>query len=123
MGTILVIDDETVLLNMFDRMLKRGGYVANSFNSGQKAIDFVNAGGHFDIAIIDKNLRSEDGRIVAHQIRNMLPDIKLIMVSGDPACESSENLFQDDEEPTIDGFLQKPFSRSDLLEIVEKICR
>lgn len=111
--TILMVDDEDLLLTMGEMVLSSFGYKVLTANSGQKALEiFSEKSGEIDLVITDLVMPQMSGREVIERLRRIAPQIKVICASGfvrPPASEENEN------------YLQKPFASQDLLRKVKQV--
>jgi two-component system, cell cycle sensor histidine kinase and response regulator CckA len=106
--TILLVEDESKIRSMTARALTDLGYEVLEAANGIDAVSIVETGGHekIDLLLTDLVMPMLGGRETARRIRNLLPDIKVLFVSG----------FQGDAraEPSVSEsggqFLAKPFS-------------
>jgi two-component system, cell cycle sensor histidine kinase and response regulator CckA len=110
--TILIIDDEELLLTMGEMVLSSFGYRVLTANSGQKALElFEQNQSAIDLVITDLVMPKMSGREVIEQLRRLVPDVKVICSSGYVRAMNAE-----DEEL----YLQKPFTSLDLLRKVRQ---
>ena len=111
--TILMIDDEDLLLTMGEMVLSSYGYRVLTANSGQKALDiFAEKSSEIDLVITDLVMPNMSGRELIERLRRQAPGLKIICASGfvrPPSNEEKEN------------YLQKPFASQDLLRKVKQI--
>jgi two-component system, cell cycle sensor histidine kinase and response regulator CckA len=110
--TILMVDDEDLLLTMGETILSTYGYKVLTANTGQKALDiFSKTDGPIDLVITDLVMPTMSGRELAEQIRRIAPDTKILCSSGYVWPSSQQNEA---------GFLQKPFTTQELLRKVKR---
>ncbi len=108
---ILVVDDEEIVLSFFKRLLKDGLYDVTAIKSGKEAIDLANAK-EFDIAFIDIGLNDISGIELYLKLREINPDIHLMLITGNPyKAEGVESL----------GCLYKPFEIDKIFLEIDKI--
>lgn len=109
--TVLLVEDEVVMMDVVKQMLENLGYKVLAETSPIKAINFSKQNASkIDLLITDVIMPEMNGRELADQIKNFLPTIKILFMSG-----YTSNLITqqgDLEEGMI--LLQKPFSRHDL---------
>jgi CheY-like chemotaxis protein len=109
--TVLMIDDEDLLLTMGETVLSSYGYRVLTANNGQKALDlFYRCSTEIDLVITDLVMPQMSGREVIERLRQHTPDVKIICASGFMRTGA------DDE----DHYLQKPFTSQDLLRKVKQ---
>jgi two-component system, cell cycle sensor histidine kinase and response regulator CckA len=111
--TILMIDDEDLLLTMGEMVLSSYGYRVLTANSGQRALEiFAEKGPEIDLVITDLVMPNMSGRELIERLRRQAPTVKVICASGfvrPPSSEEKEN------------YLQKPFASQDLLRKVKHV--
>jgi two-component system cell cycle sensor histidine kinase/response regulator CckA len=109
--TILVVDDEDLMLTMAQMVLSSFGYTVLTANSGQKALElFEHWKDSIDLIMVDLVMPIMSGRELTEQIRRVAPRKKIIWCSGYVRSSQAE-----DEGP----YLQKPFTSQDLLRAVK----
>ena len=111
--TILMIDDEDLLLTMGEMVLSSFGYRVLTANSGQAALEiFTERASEIDLVITDLVMPQMSGRELIERLRRISPGVKILCASGfvrPPSSEESEN------------YLQKPFASQDLLRKVKHV--
>ncbi len=114
--TLLVAEDEPTLTLMMTDVLKDLGYQVLSANSGQQALELVDAGHHFDLLLTDVVMPGRIGGFeLARRVRERKPDVPVIYISGYTGFTSSE--MGDVQAP----LLQKPATPSELAEAIQKV--
>jgi len=111
--TILMIDDEDLLLTMGEMVLSSFGYRVLTANSGQSALNiFAEKSAEIDLVITDLVMPQMSGRELIERLRRVSPNVKIICASGfvrPPSSEEEQN------------YLQKPFASQDLLRKVKQV--
>jgi PAS domain S-box-containing protein len=80
---ILYLDDDESQLFMVQRMMERWGYSVITYREQREAIEAVAAGEiHFDLVITDFKMPGMSGLEVARALREVRPDLPVLMVSG-----------------------------------------
>ena len=111
--TILLVEDEPAVRQLFAQALVRAGYSVYEARNGQEAMKvFDQHGDGIDMLLTDMRMPYMGGAELAHHLRGRRRNLKLLCISGYPG-----NL---DAELAID-FLAKPFSRDDLLKKVREV--
>jgi PleD family two-component response regulator len=112
--TVVVIDDEEVVLLTVTKMLQRLGYSVLSSKSGQDAIRLFRSNPRVDMVIKDMVLPDIAPEQLLNAIREMGADTKVVLSSGYcPTNVGHSDLFR-----KTDGFLQKPYQLAELSKIV-----
>jgi two-component system, cell cycle sensor histidine kinase and response regulator CckA len=105
--TILVVDDEAMLLNMIQKLLQMNGYNVITASCGVEALSIlegVNAS--VDLVLTDILMPKMTGDELVTRIQSMHPDIGALYMSG--YCEKNKKI-------PYDLFIAKPFCMDDLL--------
>jgi DNA-binding response OmpR family regulator len=113
-ATLLVVDDEEMVLNMTEDALREGGYGVVRARSGDEAIALLETRGHrFAGLITDVNLGAElDGWRVAQRARELTPGIPIVYTTG----YSSRNWTARGVPNSI--VVQKPFSVDEIVAAI-----
>jgi PAS domain S-box-containing protein len=112
-GTVLIVDDEAMILDVGQKMLRRLGYEPITAQSGEQALErFREAGGNIDLVILDMIMPGMDGRATFAQLKALDPQVRVLLSTGfsldGPASELLEHGCQ--------GVIQKPFTVEQLSE-------
>ena len=111
--TILMVDDENVLLTMAETVLSEYGYCVLTANSGHKALAILSRGDvQVDLIITDLVMPTMSGRELIERVRRLAPDTRIMSTSGYvlPA-----------DKQTGTPYLQKPFTSRELLMKVKQV--
>ena len=108
---ILFVDDDVHMIYSAVRMLRRLGYeVTTAENAAQALALFKDRSGGFDLVITDRVMPGGNGTELAHDIRDIRPDIPIIMCSGFFNKKDDEFLDTEyDMDGLIDETVSKPF--------------
>ena len=109
---ILVVDDDEFVRDAVGSMLTQAGHPIQKASSAQRAFEILKARLP-DLLITDIRMPGQTGLELCIAVRNLYPDLPVIGMSGHFVDDPGEELF--------DGFLQKPFQMSDLIDKVEEI--
>lgn len=113
METILLVEDEPAVRQLFAQALTRSGYSVYEARNGQEAMKlFAEHGEKIDMLLTDMRMPYMGGAELAHHLRGRRRTLKLLCISGYPGSL--------DPELAAD-FLAKPFSRDDLLRKVREV--
>ena len=111
--TILMVDDEDLVLTMGETVLSAYGYRVLTANSGRKALEMLaQNNGPIDLTITDLVMPGMSGRELVEQIQQLWPGTRILCTSGYvwPAAQESER-----------AYLPKPFTCQELLVKVKQV--
>lgn len=108
---ILIVDDDPDQIELLTRRLGGWGLTCYSIRSLEEVASIPP---DVELALIDLHLGRHDGRMVAQKLREKLPHLFVIFITG-----SEEILQEKAEGPTL-AILQKPLSFGKLFEILQK---
>jgi CheY-like chemotaxis protein len=110
--TILVVDDEEMVLTLADMVLKSRGYRVLTAASGEKALQvFHDTKSLIDLLVTDMVMPKMNGRELIEKVRVLSPATRIVCAT---ACTRSIDI-----EKQLD-FLTKPFSAQQLLRKVRE---
>jgi CheY-like chemotaxis protein len=112
-GTVLVVDDDTSILDTVTSILSGEGYDVVSAASGQEALDAVALKQPL-LILLDMRMPIMDGWAVARALRAQGNSVPIIVMT---AAESAKRWA---DEVGAEGYLAKPFGLDELLTIVER---
>ena len=111
-GTILLVDDEEIIVAVGQIILERAGFRVLTAGDGREAVEqFKRHADEIGCVVLDLTMPRMDGRQAFHEIRAIKPDVPVIICSGYTHNEI-EKRFAGDMPP---GFVQKPYQVSDLM--------
>ncbi|MBE0582288.1 MAG: response regulator, partial [Desulfofustis sp.] len=117
-GTILLVDDEEMILDVGQAMLTALGYQAVIANGGQKALELLADQSYsFDMAIVDLIMPGVDGGKVFDGLRAIHPDLPVLLCSGYSMNGQATAIMA----RGCNGFIQKPFNIEELSKIIRQI--
>ena len=116
--TILLIDDEELVIKISEMMLKELGYKVLKAHNGYDGLQLFEAHKtEIDLIISDLEMPKMNGNEVLKKLRKIDPEIKVLLSSG--------SLTDADEQSIIDrgfnGFLQKPYNLNALYGKISEI--
>ncbi len=112
-GTLLVIEDEEIVMEVTSSILRKLGYHVLEAKTGKEAIDIAESfDGNIDLALLDIKLPDMDGGLLYPIIKKARPDLKVIVCSGYAIDGPAQEIL----EAGAHDFLQKPYSLEVLSE-------
>jgi two-component system cell cycle sensor histidine kinase/response regulator CckA len=113
--TILLVDDEDMVIDATSEMLETLGYSVNVARSGEEAIVFCRKNNDIiDLVILDIVMPVMNGSEAYSILKKINPQIKVLLSSGYSVNESVTKMLDNG----CQGFIQKPFN---LIQLSQKV--
>jgi two-component system, cell cycle sensor histidine kinase and response regulator CckA len=110
--TILVVDDEPLVLDNARRVLERFNYKVLTADSGIAAVStFRRHRNRIKLVVVDIVMPDMNGAALLHVLRIFTPGLKAVAMSGYAPSSPEIDLLHEDQQ----HFLAKPFTTSELL--------
>jgi DNA-binding NtrC family response regulator len=113
---ILIVDDESTLRTALFRVLDKKGYSVVTANRAEEAKLLSQGGNPIDLALVDMNLPDGDGIDFMIELKQMMPDCEVIILTGHGTIESAVRATQ----KGAFHFITKPFNMDELISLTEK---
>jgi two-component system cell cycle sensor histidine kinase/response regulator CckA len=111
-GTILLVDDEAMILDVGQAMLKHLGYHVVVAKDGKEAVETVKLmGNEIDLVILDFIMPGMDGGKTFNHIREISPGMPVMLSSG-----YGSNRMDHMMRAGRSSFIQKPFTMKELYQ-------
>lgn len=118
MADILIIDDEPGILKILRRILEDAGHTVTEAPDGEVALRHFE-GRPADLIVTDIFMPAMDGIELLVNIRRSFPEARVLAMSGGGLL-SRDQALGDAALLGADHILQKPFSRDEVLEAVNR---
>jgi CheY-like chemotaxis protein len=123
-GKVLLMDDEQIILDVTQEVLKFLNYDVMSAKDGLTAIDLYKkekaAGAPFDIVILDLSVpHGLGGKETIELLRNVDPAVKAVISSG----YTNDPVVQDFSRYGFSERLTKPYNIKDLKNLLENVMK
>jgi len=92
-STILVMDDDLLALESLENYLKQAGYGVVSASSAREAVEQAREN-PCDVALLDMKMPEMDGFQVAAMLRQLQPDLRVIIFTGYASLETEARAAQ-----------------------------
>jgi DNA-binding NtrC family response regulator len=104
--TILVVEDEEMVLGLLDEMLKIWGYQPLLAGNGEEAVNIAKTyTGEIHLALLDMGMPIMSGAAAYPLLKQARPDMKIILCSGYELDETAQSVLA----AGASAFIQKPF--------------
>lgn len=115
---ILVVDDETAMIDITRRRLELLGYKVTAVDSSLAALEMFKQRPHdFDLVITDQTMPKMSGQTLAAEMMGLRKDIPIILCTG----YSSKMDATSARKVGIKAFLMKPVDTKELAETIRKV--
>ena len=115
MKTILLVDDDPDVLSYLEDTLSFFGYNVVAKTDAEPALSVIRQGTAIDLVVTDYTMPGMDGVTFLTEVRNLVPSVPVVVLSGNDSIEShlrSLNLDSFD-------YLFKPFRSNELRSVVK----
>jgi two-component system cell cycle sensor histidine kinase/response regulator CckA len=117
-GTVLLIDDEEVILEVGKDLLKAMGYRLLTARNGKEAVEVYRKNrDDIDIVVLDMIMPIMGGGEAYDRMKEINPDIKVLLSSGYSVDGGATEIL----ERGCDGFIQKPFKMQQLSQAIQEV--
>jgi len=113
-GSILVVDDEEIMREILETLLKGEGYAVRTAVSGEEGVELAR-NIPFDAAIVDVMMPGIDGMTTLESLKKLDDELAVIMVT---AFASVENAINAMKRGAFD-YITKPFKNDEVLVVIK----
>jgi two-component system, cell cycle sensor histidine kinase and response regulator CckA len=112
---LLILDDEEMIASLMKTVLESRGYHVTVTHQPEAALKFARTcGPGLDLAVVDYSMPAMTGDQVLAEIRRPHPDLRAILVTGDPAAVP-------EHQDALTRVLAKPFTATALAAVVREL--
>ena len=117
-GTVLLIDDEELVRVLGAAMLRRLGYQVRTAEDGEAGLEvYQQHRDEIDAVVLDLVMPRIDGRETLRRLREIAPDLPVLVSSGFADAERSDDFLH----RAADGFLRKPYLAGDFSRAISDV--
>ncbi|BBO77285.1 hypothetical protein DSCW_47020 [Desulfosarcina widdelii] len=117
-GTVLLVDDESMVLDVGEKLLKKIGYTVLTASSGESALDiYAQNADRIDLVILDIIMPQMDGGEVFDRLKTINPDVAVLLASGYSIDGQAESIMA----RGCRSFIQKPFTIVELSKRLREV--
>ncbi len=113
--SVLVIDDEQIVLDSIGKILREEGYRVETCLSGKRGIELA-IRNEYDIVLTDIRMPDVGGMRVLRDVKRAKPVQAVVMITAFATVKSAVQAIQ----LGADDYLEKPFTPDDLLRSIDK---
>lgn len=111
---ILIVDDESRIINSLSSLLKKHGYEIFTASDGDKAMKLAHET-NFDLCLLDLFLPDTTGQKIMEKIHALSPDTLAIIMTGNASINTAVEALK---KGAYD-YLRKPFESDELVKTIE----
>ena len=112
--TVLIVEDEEMVLNLAKEVLKNYGYKVLTALNGRQGLDIFNKNKeHIDLVLLDLAMPEMSGQTVLDKMLKINPDVKVIISSGHSQEDSRKGILS-----KAKSYVSKPYKPTDLVQTV-----
>jgi CheY-like chemotaxis protein len=112
---ILAVDDESIILDSFRKILVVAGFSIDTVEKGQEALGLI-LKNDYDFVFTDLKMPAMDGLEVTKAVKHLRPDIDVIVITGYASIETAVETMK---FGAMD-YVQKPFTEDELITFFNK---
>jgi CheY-like chemotaxis protein len=113
---VLVVDDDTMILQVMSDLLKAAGYDVITATTGEEAVKY-----HVEsqpaLTFLDVKLRGKSGIDVFREIKAVDPQSTIVILTGYPKIEDTVQVIKEGAY----NYLTKPIKSEEMLEMVAEV--
>ena len=113
---ILAVDDESVILDSFRKILVLAGFSVDTVETGQEALKLVRER-EYDFVFTDLKMPAMDGLDVVKSVKHLRPDVDVAVITGFATIETAVETMQ---FGAVD-YVQKPFTEDELVAFANRM--
>ena len=118
--TILVVEDERIMLRLLERFLSRQGYQVLLAADGEQAIDgYCRHKTEIDVVLLDVGLPKVSGVDVFRKMKKENPDVRVVVASGYLDARMKTEMYR----AGVKAFLDKPYLLPEMLETLRSVTK
>jgi CheY-like chemotaxis protein len=120
-GTVLLVDDEEVVLEVGIRLLNKLGYTVMEAKSGRKAVELYEENkDSIDVVLLDMVMPDIGGGEAYDRMKEIDPNVKVLLSSGYSIEDAGIKEILD---RGCDAFIQKPFNMKELSQSIRQVLK
>ena len=114
--TILVIDDEAVVCESFNRILSGKGYKVDTQTKPKEGLAWA-VSKDYDLVFLDLKMDEMDGIDLFYNLRGKKPDLPVIIVTGYPSVDTAVESIK----LGVTDYLMKPFTPAEIMKSLKRV--
>jgi two-component system, cell cycle sensor histidine kinase and response regulator CckA len=117
-GTILIVEDEQLMLRLVEKVLLQHGYQVLVASDGEEAIEVYRRHKlEIDVVLLDVGLPKLTGWDVLLKMKEENPDVRVVIATGFLEPKMKTEMFR----VTVKHFLDKPYMLDEVVETLQSL--
>jgi CheY-like chemotaxis protein len=117
-GTILIVEDEQVMLRVVEKVLLQHGYQVLVASDGEEAIEVYRRHKlEIDVVLLDVDLPKLTGWDVLLKMKEENPDVRVVIATGFLEPKMKTEMFR----VTVKHFVDKPYMLDEVVETLQTL--
>ncbi len=118
--TVLLVDDETMVLDVGEAILERLGHTVITAKTGEEALEkFTQHRQEIGCVVLDLTMPGMDGKEIYAKLRELSPDLPIIIASGLTVDQVMAEFGDIEIQPA--SIIQKPYQIASLSSKIQEI--
>ncbi len=118
--TILVVEDEPLMLRLLEKFLSRQGYQVLVASDGEQAIEaYCRHKTEVDVVLLDVGLPKVKGTDVLLKMKDENPDVRVVIASGYLEPKVKTEMYR----AGVKKFVDKPYMLPEVLETLRSLTK
>jgi two-component system, OmpR family, KDP operon response regulator KdpE len=113
MSSILVVDDEGAMRELYRRLLTAAGYLALDARTAEEGLDLLTLTPDIFAVVADLNMPGQGGEWLVDQLRQRFPNVAVILATANENVPGTLSL-----QASVVQYIVKPITREQLLAAV-----
>ena len=115
-GSVLVVDDDPKIVELFERVLARSGLTIRTTRDPERGLEILKAN-EIDVLVTDLRMPRMTGLELLHRARTIKPNCDVILMTGNASVETAREALKHGAA----DYLTKPFSvNRELLPLIQR---
>jgi two-component system cell cycle sensor histidine kinase/response regulator CckA len=117
-GTILIVEDERLMLRLVEKVLLQHGYQVLVASDGEEAIEVYRRHKlEIDVVLLDVDLPKLTGWDVLLKMKEENPDVRVVIATGFLEPKMKTEMFR----VTVKHFVDKPYMLDEVVETLQTL--
>lgn len=112
---ILIVDDDENLVNLFQMILNKEGYLVETATTGLQALEKAK-NKDFHLVVLDIKLQDIMGDEIARELKKLNDKISIVLITGYPSFKDCIDAL----DIGIEEILLKPIGTTELLRVIQE---